>query len=147
MFNHHPWGIELQSDYQMSNALSCQHVLEVHTYKWQEEFYAKIFTRGRTLARPYVWKGMMCFGGGLQPMGLGNIPDHQILLFTSRLEYVIVPLAEVRDPNDKEYDRYFRKIIDANLVTICESEMQGVGAYIKVGSKTYKHFKKENKND
>lgn len=105
-------GVHLADEYQLSEALTPQPDAQVEVYEWPKEFWIAAFkTRGLDIPMPCMifnkplWRGIYLFNDGEDQSRLIFVADFDLKIYK-------VPINKTRQPNDKEYHRYFKRSVD-----------------------------------
>lgn len=105
--------------YNMSNALSQQATFEAENYKWEQYFWEKVATSRKVVPpKPCIYKRRIYFTGGLVPKEHSPPKEGFVYIADPNCNHILVPEIEVRQPNDAEFNKFFRPIYEQSKYRI-----------------------------
>lgn len=129
-------GLCLHSDYQMSNALSHKQIIVEDKYDWQREFWERATRhRGIETPMPCIYKKGLYFTGGFQPPDMPMATGETIYIADFECNHILVDRNLIRLPNDDEYKKYYKRLID-NYVYRIKQKHSGWGTAILIRNMT-----------
>jgi hypothetical protein len=116
----------LNSEYEMSNALTSQHCIEEKAYKWQDAFWKKVFdNRGQDIPMP-VMVGNKPYWGGVYPPENIEVKNGRRYIADFKCKIYTAPDHDVRLPDDDEFKLHFKKIINNYKLCKIKNSHRGV---------------------
>lgn len=111
-------GAPLHSEYEMSNALSHKQIVTVVSQEWEVGFWNKHKkSRENSIPFPCMYRG--------EPYWRGIVPSHKTPLFDDETfiadmdcKIRVVKSKDVKAPTTKEYNSFFKHLVDANMYKI-----------------------------
>lgn len=117
----------IHPDLQMANWASTDHVLYEDEYKWREHFYKLLLSDRKDIPLPIVYNNKMYFCGGLKPIGIKINTNKEDCIFgleNGIPTYKVVPLVSLRQPNDAEYNKYFKPILESGVIRLNTNDIE-----------------------
>ena len=134
--------LSLSPDMQMANWASVDHVLYEDEYKWRDHYYKLLLSDRRDIPLPIIYKNKMYFNGGLRPIGIQMNTDTHDCIFgleNGIPTYKIVQIIALRLPNDAEYNKYFRPVLESGIIRLITNDLED-SSYISLKGLSFYAF-------
>jgi len=133
-----PSNTQRHAHVQMCDALCNPQQRIESEYQWQAEFYSLLMkTKGIELPVPCIYQKKVYFSGGLHPPGT-EPPTYESIYIADRCcNHIRVLAKETRLPNDAEYNKFYRHLIEGLVYRIISKEKNG-GCSVMVFTKGFK---------
>lgn len=135
-------NLTLRSDYQVANWSSCERIEYEEQYAWRDHYYKLLLSDRRDIPLPIIYKNKMYFNGGLRPIGIQMNTDTHDCIFgleNGIPTYKIVPTIALRLPNDAEYNKYFRPVLESGIIRLITNDLED-SSYISLKGLSFYAF-------
>lgn len=120
-------NLTIHPDLQMANWASVDHILYDDQYKWREHFYKLLLSDRKDIPLPIIYNNKMYFCGGLRPLGIQMNTDTEDCIFgldDGVPVYKIVPIVSLRQPCDKEYNSFFKPVLESGVIKLITNDIE-----------------------
>ena len=135
-------NLTIHPDLQMANWASVDHILYDDQYKWREHFYKLLLSDRKDIPLPIIYNNKMYFCGGLRPLGIQMNTDTEDCIFgleNGIPTYKIVPTIALRLPNDAEYNKHFRPVLESGIIRLITNDLED-SSYISIKGLSFYAF-------